>query len=152
MISEPENTEPQLPLGGSGGDTEYPLVSVIKEGRLEQRAINEGWPTADRKVKEAIVNRQSRIAIDPESTPREATSSFKALMECDKINAMLNPPAQQHDHRHVHATLTLDERTARIVGLINAELERRKRAEVAAGKLGELDGTGDGNGRPDPSA
>ncbi len=61
--------------------------------RMIERAIRQRWPIPDN-FREALVNRQIRIAIDPGSNAREATSAFRAIVHADEINRESQSPSQ----------------------------------------------------------
>ena len=49
------------------------------------RAIVQRWPVKQ-EYREAIINRLARIAIDPASSPREATAAAKAVIAAESQN------------------------------------------------------------------
>ena len=79
---------PAQSQGGSGGGAIHP-ESISPEGirdtRLIERALREQWPIDDR-FREAIVDRQVRIAISLESGDREATSAARCLVTMQSQN------------------------------------------------------------------
>ena len=89
---EPETPTPPQQGGGLGGQSELP-PSIAPQGardtRLIERAIRERWPIKE-EWRAGLVARQVAIAGDKKSSPREATSAFRALLEADKINVGLD--------------------------------------------------------------
>lgn len=88
--------EPAVPPGsddtgestpGVGGVVQQPTNDVA----LEQQALRNGWGVS-RRYREAMVQRQIRIALDPESTARDATRAFVAVRAGDpEFIAMTKP-------------------------------------------------------------
>lgn len=145
MISEPPNDDENgrasnLDEGGTGGESEYPISAPTRVERIERQALAEQWPVPTKEVKQQIVNRQSMIAMNPTSTKREATSSFRALLQMDLVNLAAAPPIQTH--AHAHAFIPVDERAAVIVEAIDAELSEREPG--ASDRNGLKDGNGNG--------
>src|SRR5262249_33691051 len=79
---------PEEGLGGSGG-TSYilpgPGPALLKNARLERRALIDRWPIPAEE-RAVLVNRQVDIAKDPNSSAREACNSFKAVLSADVLN------------------------------------------------------------------
>jgi hypothetical protein len=61
-------------------------ASGPRDTRLLERALRERWPIPDQ-FREPIINRQIRIAMDPASSPREATSAARCLVSMEQQNA-----------------------------------------------------------------
>lgn len=61
------------------------LAPGIRQTRLLERAVRERWPI-DELLRDAIIKRQVSIAIDPKSSPREATSAARCLVQMDALN------------------------------------------------------------------
>lgn len=81
---------PPSPPGGLGGDMEGLPESIrpgpgIRDTRLIQRAIEEGWPV-EQQYRKALINRQVSIGINPELSPRESTSAFMAILQASRQN------------------------------------------------------------------
>jgi len=76
----------QLPesLGDYGGGISANRDS-IETTRLIERAVKNRWPI-DEKYKQAVVNRQVQIAIDKQSSNREAISAAKCLVSMEGQN------------------------------------------------------------------
>ena len=80
-----ENESDTQNQGDFRGGTEYPTSHPKELGILERKAIKQRWNIPD-KYKEAMVNGQVQIAIDPQSTNRDKTSAFRALLSADQMN------------------------------------------------------------------
>jgi hypothetical protein len=57
----------------------------LKNARLERQAVLQRWPVKE-DYREALINRQIAIAIDPTSTAKEATIAFRAVLAADLAN------------------------------------------------------------------
>ena len=81
-----QNNDPELPdsLGDYGGGVSAKRVRM-EHTRMIERALREQWPIPD-EFREPVVKRQVRIAIDPESSPREATSAARCLVSMQQQN------------------------------------------------------------------
>lgn len=70
--------------GGLGG-----LSSIHAKGsrdtRLIRKAIKQRWPIND-EDRQALIERQVRIAKDPKASNREATSAFKSILSAESQN------------------------------------------------------------------
>ena len=86
MIAEPHPEPVEPDEGGLGGGALRP--KGIRDTRLIERALREGWPIR-RKYRKPIVERQVSIAVDPESSPREATSAARCLVVMSSENAAI---------------------------------------------------------------
>lgn len=53
--------------------------------RLAARALRESWPVPD-EIRGPLINRLAIIALDKETSPREATSATKAILAASKLN------------------------------------------------------------------
>lgn len=86
---EYEKETPKQPddNGGYGGATnsEYPTRHPSQDARIERMAIKKRWNIPD-KYKDALVNGQVQIAINPDSSNREKTSAFRALLAAEAQN------------------------------------------------------------------
>lgn len=83
-------------------------VDGIRTTRMLERAVREKWPIPDA-VREAIIKRQAKIAIDVNSSPREATSAARALisaashnLEIVKMEIAEESRGEANKHVHVH--------------------------------------------------
>lgn len=91
----PENTP--APVETSGGLGGTPYYGDLKGDRLERRAIKERWPIPEH-YRKPLVDRQVKIALDPDKTSREATSAFTALLQAERQNMQddgIGDPSQQ---------------------------------------------------------
>lgn len=79
----------------------------IRDTRLMARAILQRWPVKQ-EYRQAIINRLAHIAIDPASSPREATSAAKAIMSAEK---------QNQDDEHKVIDVQISKRHAELSGL-----------------------------------
>ena len=85
--NENETTQQPEENGGYGGaaNSEYPTRHPNQDARIERMAINKRWNIPD-KYKDAMVNGQVQIAINPDSSNREKTSAFRALLAAEAQN------------------------------------------------------------------
>jgi len=90
----------------------------IRDTRMAERAIKQRWPVAD-EWKDALIKRLVRIAIDPATSNREATSAIKAVLAAEAQN-------QQDEHHAEGAT----------VSHVHEIAERRSRLSAIAERLG----------------
>lgn len=79
---EPETTEKAEGLGGICPSDEYPVIG--REERLLAKAAK--WNVKP-EYREAILNRQVRTAIDPNSSPRDSARAARFVLDCDKHEA-----------------------------------------------------------------
>jgi len=82
--ANPNEETPDESTGGLGGGTLY--AKGTRDTRLIELALREGWPIPE-KFRRPVVRRQVRIAIDPASSPREATSAAKCIAMMSAKNA-----------------------------------------------------------------
>lgn len=105
-----QTTGPAVPVSPEQLSPES-LSPGIRQTRLLERAIRERWPISDG-MKKAIMTRQCNIAINPQSSPREATSAARAVLsavshnlEITKMEIAEEAKAAGEDvnkHLHVH--------------------------------------------------
>ena len=117
-MSEPHDTngtppDPDLPAtaGGTGGGYVLPGKG-LKDARLEARSLKRRWPISE-EVKEAMLRRQATIALDRESSRREATQAFRAVLAAEEQNME-------------------DEKTARGGETLNVNLVKHEQLDDAA--------------------
>lgn len=97
-----KSEKPPLDDGGSGAPYILPGAG-LKNDRLERRAIRQRFPIKEN-YREPLVNRQISIAIDPNSSPKEATAAFRAVLVADLANMEQErrdekiPEYHQHEH------------------------------------------------------
>jgi hypothetical protein len=99
-------------LGVPSGPEPSPYQGDLKGNRLEQKAITQRWPVKEQ-FRAALINRQITIGIDPNSSPKEATAAFRAVLAADLANMEqekrdLQIP-ERHEHHHT-GTVTVEER------------------------------------------
>ena len=119
MISINNTPEEPDDMGGLGGAA-LSAGPAIRDTRMLERALRERWPIPDQ-YRDAIVTRQIRIAIDPSSSNREATSATRCLVSMEQQNAdialkMLDkvvPDQYQHD---ITATVAPRETAKELLG------------------------------------
>lgn len=83
------------------------LPTGTRDTRLLERAVRERWPIPER-YKKAIINRQIKIAIDPESSGREARAAARTIIAADKINLEEEIKSTPAIHLHQHSQETID--------------------------------------------
>ena len=76
-------------------------VDGIRTTRMLERAVKNRWPIPD-KYKEAIINRQVKIAISQKSTARESASAARTILAADKLNIEQEKLEQPQQHLHLH--------------------------------------------------
>jgi hypothetical protein len=93
--------------GGSGGRRD------VKITRWMARAVRQSWPVPEH-AKPAIMNRMAKLAIDPASSPREATSAAKALLDATRVNlAVVETALRVNAHEElVDRVAALEQRAA----------------------------------------
>jgi hypothetical protein len=72
----------------------------VREARMYERAIRKRWPIPEQYQK-AIAERQIRIALDPESSPRASSVATRCLLEMSRQN-------QIDDHHDDGETLKVE--------------------------------------------
>ena len=102
-------------------DTETPLTvgelgarrtTQMTNDRMLQRAIKQRWPIPEQ-YKKAVIDRQVKIAIDPDASHREATAAARVLIaaeqqnQVDEIADAKLPVSEQHVHFHAESTSTI---------------------------------------------
>jgi hypothetical protein len=61
------------------------LPNALRDARLEARAVVSRWPIRP-DCRQAVVTRQLTIALDPNSTAREASVAERVLLSADGLN------------------------------------------------------------------
>lgn len=123
----------------NGGNLPDSILSRgTRDTRLLAKAIKKRWPIPD-EYRESLIKRQVKIAIDPGSSPREATSAFKAIVAAERQNQEDEHHAEgeTHRHEHAHVHVTTDEQRMRLAALAD-----RLRIDVVppVASAGETDG------------
>jgi hypothetical protein len=78
--------DPGQPAEGDlGASRAEQAKQTLGECRIEQRALRERWPIPHQ-YREGLVLKQIKIALAPDSTPREAASAFRCLLGADHVN------------------------------------------------------------------
>lgn len=76
-----------------------------RDTRLLKRALKQRWPIPEDK-KQAIIDRQVKIATDEGASPREATDAARTVIMADRINMedekVEQKSVEQHLHLHQH--------------------------------------------------
>ena len=83
-MNRPSNENPRDPVGDYGGGISAKRVH-LEDTRMLERALRERWPIPEQ-YREAIVSRQVRIAVDPGSSAREATSAARCVVSMEGHN------------------------------------------------------------------
>jgi len=112
-------------------------LSGRTEAALYRKAIKQRWPLPE-KYKQAVIERQVKIAVSPESTPRESTSAAKVIMTAEAQNQadeLKLEPAEvgQHVHFHQHGEgvngeLGTGEHNAKRLERLRTAIAERERA------------------------
>lgn len=87
--------------------------SGTRDTRLISKAIKQRWPVPT-EYREALVKRQINIAINPQSSAREATLAFKAILAAEAQNQEDEHHAEGELHRHDHTIRAADDRRGRL--------------------------------------
>jgi hypothetical protein len=87
-------------IGGLGGPSSIHPVGQ-RDTRLIERAIRQRWPVPEG-CRQALIERQIKIATNPKSAPREATIAFKAILSAEAQNQAdeLATAKREQDDRH----------------------------------------------------
>lgn len=131
---------PESFTGDSGGVARWRVQS---EDRMLQKAIKQRWPIPE-KYKQAVIDRQVKIAISPDSTPREATSAARVLVAAEAQNQAderLIPEGGQHVHFHQHNEAGAQDAVG--AGVVTDARIRRAMAAISA--AGSASGNPSGN-------
>jgi hypothetical protein len=109
------NNDPASPVGDYGGGISAKRIR-LENTRLLERALREHWPIPN-KYRKPVVDRQVKIAIDPGSSAREATSAARCLasMSSDNAAIVLKLLDKVAPDQHAH---TIDDNTASIEKLL----------------------------------
>lgn len=78
-------------------------IRVTRLDRIEQRAMKSGWEIPEQ-IREQLMVRQMKIALSPESSNRDATSAFKALLSAEAMAKRHDRSQQPIRHEHVITT------------------------------------------------
>ena len=93
-------------------------IHVTRADRIERKAMLSGWEIPDG-VREQLLLRQMKIALNPASSNRDATAAFKAILAAEAIAKRSERSQQPIQHEHI--LLTEEQKVDRR----NAELLRR---------------------------
>jgi hypothetical protein len=93
-------------------------IRVTRLDRIEQRALRSGWEIPEG-VREQLLLRQMKIALSKESSNRDATAAFKAVLAAEAMAKRHERSQQPIQHEHI--LLTEEQKVDRR----NAELLRR---------------------------
>jgi hypothetical protein len=93
-------------------------IRVTRLDRIEQRALRSGWEIPEQ-AREQLILRQLKIALSPESSNRDATAAFKAVLAAEAMAKRHERSQQPIQHEHI--LLTEEQKVDRR----NAELLRR---------------------------
>ena len=103
-------------------------LSPRVEAMIGRKALKQRWPIPE-KYKQAVIDRQVKIAISPESSNREATSAARVLVAAEAQNQAddrAEPIGGQHVHFHQHGG-----EVANGTGLHSTERLERLRSKLA---------------------
>lgn len=86
MAKQTKTAAPAVPevAGDYGGGVSAKRVS-LENTRIIERAIREGWPIPD-EYRKPLIDRQVRIAVDVQVSPRESTSATRAILMAERQN------------------------------------------------------------------
>lgn len=83
--TSPESTQAAESRGLGAPVAEHGNETLIKNQRMEARALLEEWPIKEQ-YREPLINGQVMIALDPKQEPRHRTRAFMALLAANKQN------------------------------------------------------------------
>lgn len=89
--TSPESTQSAESRGLGAPVAEHGNETLIKNQRMEARAILEEWPIKEQ-YREPLINGQVMIALDPKQEPRHRTRAFMALLAANKQNMEAKAP------------------------------------------------------------
>jgi hypothetical protein len=85
-----KSEQPAETKGGLGGESKL----AIRDTRLIEAAVRQRWPIDDAKRK-PLMDRMLRIALNPKSSAREATSAARTIIHADRHNLEQEQAQQQ---------------------------------------------------------
>jgi len=103
------------------------VLSDRVEAMIGRKAVKQRWPIPE-KYKQAVIDRQVKIAISPSSSNREATSAARVLVAAEAQNQADDreePVGGQHVHFHQHGS-----EVANGTGLHSTERLERLRSKL----------------------
>lgn len=150
MIARAENPDGERegenssePAAGGSDSAAVPPVALSEnfragsgqtsDTRMIERAIRERWPISPA-VRDAAVKRMATIAIDPNSSKREATSAFRSLVSADALN--MADEHKQIPDMHVHGVTVRNGEASDV--LVSAILARIAAGESVETVLGDV--------------
>lgn len=121
------------------------LEAGIRQTRRLAKAITERWPISDN-LRRAVIQRLTKVFLDPKASHREITSASRALIAADAVNIELEkqPEQQTQQHLHLHQHGKID-----VSKIPTGELERIERVLLAATGT-ELGGSSSGTAEAEP--
>lgn len=99
-----QNDDDTPDLKGEGVGTESGLVER-RDAKLEQMAVRHRWGMTD-ESRTAVMNRQIRTAIDPDTDERRATAAASCLVKMESQNQADEHKLIPDQHEHI---VTIDE-------------------------------------------
>ena len=103
-------TAAPLPQENAGGLGATFLEPGIRNTRLLEKAIRQRWPILP-EYRQAILLRQTRIAVDPKSPNREAIAAARCIKDMESQNQTDEHQSipKRHEHHHVASSMTAAE-------------------------------------------
>ena len=138
-VTSPQPAPSEESRGLGAATVEHGNETLIKNQRMESRAIIEEWPIKQQ-YREPLINGQVMIALDPKQEPRHRTRAFMALLAANKQNMDANRPKEIGTSVSVNVGLQLNQTIQNAVGTEPDYLEWIRQRELAEG--GNADAVG----------
>lgn len=92
---------------------EYPLIGGGRAEKMERRALADGWLSigVSEDIGKAVINRQAKCAIDPNSSERDARGSAQTLLKAMAITT----PVKSEVDVNLHGDVTVSQIVAEVI-------------------------------------
>lgn len=138
--TSPESTQAAESRGLGAPVAEHGNEALIKNQRMEARALLEEWPIKEQ-YREPLINGQVMIALDPKMEPRNRTRAFMALLAANKQNIEAkNPKAGTGTQVNVNVGVQVNQSIQTAVSAEPEYLDWLRQRELAEG--GDTDAVG----------
>lgn len=137
-----ENKPPEA-AGGQGAETvEQRTGHERADARTIARAIKERWPIPE-STRPALMAKMLKIALDPNSSQREAIAAARVVIGADRQNQLDELEARMgpnfHAHLHAHVALDAEQTRAGAAAYLSAQL---RKLLIGSGESSADDGGG----------
>lgn len=131
--TSPQPTSPEDSRGLGASIVEHGHETLIKNQRMEARAMIEEWPIKEQ-YREPLINGQVMIALDPKMEPRHRTRAFMALLAANKQNMeSKNPGGSGGTQVNVNVGVQVNQSVQTAVSAEPEYLEWVRQRELAEG-------------------